>query len=556
MAVTSSNNLKQGSKGNDVLELQKLLNKNGNYGLAEDGSFGSKTLAAVKDYQQKNGLAVDGIVGTKTWGTLNSASTTAPSNTTTPSPTQTNNSFEYKKLEYADPKDSDIVKQAESMLQQHMANKPGQTQSAWTDTLNETLNKILNKEEFSYDLNGDALYQQYKDQYTTQGQMAMMDTMGQAQAMTGGYGNSYAQSVGQQTYQGYLQQLNDKVPELYQLALNQYNQEKEDLYNQASLASAMEQKDYDRGRDAVSDYYTELQYLTNNADKLYDREIAERDFAAGLWADEQKYGFDIHQSDKSDANTMAMTMLGMGLMPDAEKLAMAGISSAEAQAIVNKVKEQEKAALNGGGGGGNGYNNGGQTASDIKKMQAALGITADGKWGPASIKASGGLTADEAYTAWQNGTLGEGVVGDVDGGISEDIIKKAESFTSNTELASYLSGLANTGVITEDQKNQLLAKYTDDNEKYTYDGNGSITGYSYSDMVKSGKGWKVLDDGGANLFGIDADAKVETPNGEQITLKNLRTKLKNEGMSQSEANKVIKALQQNLGISSNWLFGW
>ena len=85
----------------------------------------------------------------------------------------------------------------------------GQYQSPWQTQLNDTISKILNREKFSYDLNGDALYQQYKDQYVNQGQQAMMDTMGQAQAMTGGYGNSYAQTVGQQTYQGYLQQLND-----------------------------------------------------------------------------------------------------------------------------------------------------------------------------------------------------------------------------------------------------------------------------------------------------------------------------------------------------------
>ena len=107
-------------------------------------------------------------------------------------------SFEYKPY-----MESDAVKQAQSMLQQQMSNKPGQYTSPWHTQLNDTINKILNREKFSYDLNGDALYQQYKDQYTTQGQMAMMDTMGQAAALTGGYGNSYAQSVGQQAYQGY-----------------------------------------------------------------------------------------------------------------------------------------------------------------------------------------------------------------------------------------------------------------------------------------------------------------------------------------------------------------
>lgn len=50
----------------------------------------------------------------------------------------------------------------------------------------------------------------------------MQDTMGQAAALTGGYGNSYAQGVGQQAYQGYLQQLNDNVPQLQAQALQTY----------------------------------------------------------------------------------------------------------------------------------------------------------------------------------------------------------------------------------------------------------------------------------------------------------------------------------------------
>ena len=160
---------------------------------------------------------------------------------------------------------SDSVLQAEALLQQQLANKPGAYQSQWQAQLDDTLNKILNREKFSYDLNGDALYQQYKDQYTLQGQQAMMDTMGQAQAMTGGYANSYAQTVGQQTYQGYLQQLNDRVPELYQLALDQYNREGQDLYNQYGLYADRENQDYGRYRDTVSDYYTELDRLTNES---------------------------------------------------------------------------------------------------------------------------------------------------------------------------------------------------------------------------------------------------------------------------------------------------
>lgn len=58
--------VQKGSKGNDVKLLQQLLCYHG-YGLAVDGDFGSVTKSAAMEYQKKNGLVVDGIVGPKTW---------------------------------------------------------------------------------------------------------------------------------------------------------------------------------------------------------------------------------------------------------------------------------------------------------------------------------------------------------------------------------------------------------------------------------------------------------------------------------------------------------
>ena len=237
-------------------------------------------------------------IGDASTGESSSASTDTV-NTETKAP-----SFEYEAY-----KPSDTVAQAEALLQQQLANKPGEYASAWQTQLNDTLNKILNREKFSYDLNGDALYQQYKDQYTTQGKMAMMDTMGQAQAMTGGYGNSYAQSVGQQAYQGYLQQLNDKVPELYQLALSQYNREGDDLYNQASIMASMEEQDYGRYRDQVGDYYTELDRLTDDsryqAEMDYGKWADDRNFAYGQFADDRNFAYQTERDKVSDAQWQA-----------------------------------------------------------------------------------------------------------------------------------------------------------------------------------------------------------------------------------------------------------
>jgi peptidoglycan hydrolase-like protein with peptidoglycan-binding domain len=61
--------LRQGDSGAAVSELQQLLKAKG-INIAVDGVFGSATRAAVVQFQQQNGLAVDGIVGPKTWQAL------------------------------------------------------------------------------------------------------------------------------------------------------------------------------------------------------------------------------------------------------------------------------------------------------------------------------------------------------------------------------------------------------------------------------------------------------------------------------------------------------
>lgn len=141
----------------------------------------------------------------------------------------------------------------------------GAYQSQWQPLIDSTMNSILNRKDFQYDVNGDALYQQYKDRYVDLGQKAMMDTMGQAAKLTGGYGNSNAQMVGQQAYQGYLQGLTDKIPELAQLAYQIYAQQGQDLYQKYGLLNTQEQQDYNR-------WATERDYLYNlfNTERGYD----------------------------------------------------------------------------------------------------------------------------------------------------------------------------------------------------------------------------------------------------------------------------------------------
>ena len=178
--------IKKGSKGDSVSELQKLLNQNG-YSLDADGIFGEKTQAAVRDYQSKNGLAVDGIVGSNTWSSLTNGANKQ---------TQQNVSGETGKstadwlADYEKPiptyTPSQAVQDAADRLAQYEQNKPGEYQSTYADQIQELLNQALNPQKFSYDPNVDPLYKQAAERYQQQGQLAMRDTMGQAAALSGG----------------------------------------------------------------------------------------------------------------------------------------------------------------------------------------------------------------------------------------------------------------------------------------------------------------------------------------------------------------------------------
>ena len=179
----------------------------------------------------------------------------------------------YKKYE-----ESDAVKQAKANLDAQLAKKPGAYQSQWQTQLDDTLKKIQNREKFNYNINGDALYQSYKDKFVRQGQQAMQDTMGQAAALTGGYGSTYGQNAGQQAYNAYLQNLGDVVPELYEIARSRYDQEGADLLNMYGILGDNEAQDYGRWQDTMNAWQGERDYLAG----LYD---SERAFDYGKYRD-------------------------------------------------------------------------------------------------------------------------------------------------------------------------------------------------------------------------------------------------------------------------------
>lgn len=250
-------NLKKGSKGTEVEELQRLLNDSGNYGLKTDGVFGDKTLAAVKDYQQKNGLAVDGIAGVKTIGKLKGTGATptaAPVVNTTP-PT------------------------APTVTAPQGVTAPTQNKS-YADQVNVAISQILERKPMQYNFNGDPLYQMYKDSALAGSQTASADAMARAAALTGGYGNSYAATVANQAAQQQMAGLNEKIPELEQLARARYDAETNRLMNNYGILADLENQEYTRKWNEEQRQYDRDQDRLARGDEAYARKLQLAQLAA------------------------------------------------------------------------------------------------------------------------------------------------------------------------------------------------------------------------------------------------------------------------------------
>ncbi len=191
--------------------------------------------------------------------------------------------------------------------------------SSYDEQISQIYNKIVSREPFSYDPMSDSLYGHYREQYTQLGRQAMRDTMGQAAALTGGYGSSYAQQVGQQEYDSYLQKLGEVLPELYSAAYQRYKDRGESLEEEYQRLLAMEQAEYGRYRDQIED----VKY--------------QQGMAADAAAAEQE------RKDKNYERLVEL-ITKTGYAPSAEELEDSGMTQAQADAYRNRYS--------GGGGGG------------------------------------------------------------------------------------------------------------------------------------------------------------------------------------------------------------
>lgn len=312
--MANYNQVSRGSGDKEtVLALQRKLNEY-SAGLQEDGIFGANTDAAVRKYQRENGLQADGIAGEKTWAKLmgnNAGNQQAQQPVTPPVAAQPEKSYRY------DAQNDPVFQAAQQKYQDLEGSRPTY-QGTFDEQYNQMYQEMMGQKKLEYDLNGDPLWQQYKDQYLTQGKMASMDAMGQAAALTGGYGSSFGQAAGQQAYQGYVQQLNDKVPELHALAMQKYDHDQALLKDKFAAVKAMRDDEYAKHMDELGLWYKDMGLAKDDVNTAFNRgqsawyteeQLRRNDVADKQW----QTSFDYQKEQDKIANDIAYKKIDASL---------------------------------------------------------------------------------------------------------------------------------------------------------------------------------------------------------------------------------------------------
>ena len=159
---------------------------------------------------------------------------------------------------------------------------PTANASNWLSNTDSQINKLtkslLNRDAFSYDAAKDPLYQQYADQYTKAGNLAMQDTLGEVSARTGGLASSYATGASQGAYNSYMQQLAAKVPELYSLAYSMYQDEGDRQLSNLNMLRGLQSDDY-------TQYNTDRSFAASQAQQTKENQWTEEQIARGVKQD-------------------------------------------------------------------------------------------------------------------------------------------------------------------------------------------------------------------------------------------------------------------------------
>lgn len=219
------------------------------------------------------------------------------------------------------------------------------------------LDRILNREDFSWSKETDPQWSSYKKSYLREGDRATANALAQASAASGGRPSSYAVNAATQAGDYYATKLNDVIPTLYQQAyeryLDEYNMKLKDL----NTVNQQEQLDYAKYLDRLGQFNTDRGFAYQNYADDYDRLRSQlADVQGQDQIDYARYLDEAsrQQTAQDSIRSQVDAILAAGGSPSANLVSESGYSSEYVKALEDAYRKQEaeKAAKKSGSGGG------------------------------------------------------------------------------------------------------------------------------------------------------------------------------------------------------------
>lgn len=230
-------------------------------------------------------------------------------------------------------------------------------ENAFAQQQKDLLDRILNREDFSWSKETDPQWSSYKKSYLREGDRATANALAQASAASGGRPSSYAVNAATQAGDYYATKLNDVIPTLYQQAyeryLDEYNMKLKDL----NAVNQQEQLDYAKYLDRLGQFNTDRGFAYQNYADDYDRLRSQlADVQGQDQIDYARYLDEVsrQQTAQDSIRSQVDAILTAGGSPSANLVSESGYSSEYVKALEDAYRKQEaeKAAKKSGSGGG------------------------------------------------------------------------------------------------------------------------------------------------------------------------------------------------------------
>lgn len=239
-------------------------------------------------------------------------------------------------------------------------------QNRYDGRIQELLDAVTNRGDFSYDAEKDPLFSQYRKQYIREGQRASADAMGQAAAMSGGLPSSFAGTAAGQAANYYNAQLTDKIPELEELAYQKYLNAFDMDRAKLSAVQNAEQSDYQKFLNELGQYNSDRSFAYGQFSDQLSREQGDRDAAEERRRYENETAYQREQDDRDRKLAEAQLYAQYG---DLSGLKALGVDTSKYEAQLAAANTPR--TVYSGSGSGSGSETGGEWISDILRMEQA-----------------------------------------------------------------------------------------------------------------------------------------------------------------------------------------